>query len=125
MESDLIKTIEDLEYTDTATATYRLLRDTYFYTLRISMILQIIKLFLGTNEFLMLDERSSDNSVFESYLIDKYIDWQHKKPVNFSEIYRKLKEIYSFSRTEKLLLETSNIEEKLWAFFLALSKDSI
>lgn len=125
METDLIKTIEDSDYSDNVKSTFQQLKNTYHYTLRVSMILQVIKLFLSSKEFMLLDERNSNNALFESYLIDKYIDWQHKKSVNFSEIYRKLLEVYSFSSTEKLLLETSNIEEKLWAFFIALSKDSI
>ena len=55
----------------------------------------------------------------------KQIDWQKGKEVNFSEIYRELEKVYSFSASEKRLLEDCKIEEKLWALYLALSKSSL
>lgn len=125
----LIKTIDDKEYTDTVINTYKVLKAMYGYTLRISMILSIIKdVFLGkssNDEFDLIDVRCCNNGPIESFLVDKQIDWQNKKEVNFSEIYDKIKETYPFSRTEKLILDMNNIEEKLWALYLALSKPSL
>lgn len=124
----LIKTIEDKDYTPIVISTFDIIKSRYGYTLRISMILTIIKeIFLGKidEDFDLIDIRSCNNGPIESYLIDKQIDWQNKKELDFSEIYSKILEYYSLSRMEKLILETGNIEEKLWAFYLALSKPSL
>ena len=124
----LIKTINDKDYTDLVISNYDILKSKYGYTLRISMILSIIKdVFLGKSpqeDFDLMDVRSCNNGLIESYLIDRQIDWQNNKEVNFSEMYEKINEVYQFSRTEKLILDT-NMEEKLWALYLALSKPSL
>lgn len=125
-ESDLIKKIDEIDYTPITTATFSILKQKYGYTLRVSMILQIIKDFIGTGEdFHLIDVRTCNNGLIESYLIDKQIDWQKGKEVNFSEIYREIEKVYSFSASEKRLLEDCKIEEKLWALYLALSKSSL
>ena len=121
----LIKTIEDKDYTPIVILTFDNIKSRYGYTLRISMILTIIKeMFLGKigEDFDLIDIRSCNNGLIESYLIDKQIDWQNRKEIDFSEIYNKILEYYPLSKMEKLILETGNIEEKLWAFFLALSR---
>lgn len=125
---NLIKTKNDEVFPSTVVSMFNALRNKYGYTIRISMILQIIKeVFLGNiiDDFLLIDTRTVNNCVIESYLIDRYIDWGKGKEVNFSEIYTELCKAYPFSGKEKLLLEEINIEEKLWAFFLALSRSEL
>lgn len=125
---NLIKTKNDNVFPSTVVNIFNILRNKYGYTIRISMILQIIKeVFLGNmlDDFLLIDTRTVNNYVIESYLIDRYIDWGKGKEVNFSEIYIELCKAYPFSEKEKLLFEEINIEEKLWAFFLALSRSEL
>lgn len=124
-EINLVKNINNVDYTTNVITTFNQLKNKFSYTLRISMILDVVKLCLEKKEFDIIDERLCENGSFESFLIDQYINWRDNKDIDFSKIYNKLKEVYSFSNSEKLLLETINIDEKLWAFFLALSKDSI
>ena len=124
----LTKTIEDKDYTPNVVSTYYSIKSKYGYTLRISMILNIMKdIFLCKpgEDFDLIDTKLCNNGPIESYLIDRQIDWQNKKEVDFSEMYSKIVEFYPLSRMEKLTLETGNIEEKLWAFYLALSKPSL
>lgn len=125
---DFKRTINDTDYTSIVEGTFNTLRSKYGYTLRMSMLLQVMKeVFLNNiiDEFILIDLRSSNNGLIESYLIDRYIDWNKGKEMNFSEIYRKIKETYQFSGKEKLLLEEGKIEEKLWALFLALGRSEL
>ena len=120
--SDLIKNIGESVFPENVVVTELFLKTKYGYTLRISMLLQVLKDFLGITEFTILDERISNNGPIESYCIDQFISWKNGNDVNFSELFRNIKKEYTFSGSEKLKLEEGNIEEKLWAFFLALSR---
>lgn len=120
--SDLIKNIGESVFPENVVVTELFLKTKYGYTLRISMLLQVLKDFLGITEFTILDERISNNGPIESYYIDQFISWKNGNDVNFSELFRNIKKEYTFSESEKLKLEEGNIEEKLWAFFLALSR---
>ena len=120
--SDLIKNIGESVFPENVVVTELFLKTKYGYTLRISMLLQVLKDFLGITEFTILDERISNNGPIESYYIDQFISWKNGNDVNFSELFRSIKKEYTFSESEKLKLEEGNIEEKLWAFFLALSR---
>lgn len=123
---EIIKTIKDKDYTNTARTTYQVLKDRYGYTLRISRILEVIKdVFLSSSEFLLIDLKTSENGQFDSYMIDRLIDWQQDKEVNFSKIKEEIFKTYQFSTSERLTLDSGNLEERLWGFFLALSKPSL
>ena len=57
--------------------------------------------------------------------MDQLINWQQGKEVDFSKIKDEIYKTYQFSSSEKLILETGSIEERLWGFFLALSKSQL
>ncbi len=120
--TELIKTINEKDIPLEVISFWKYLRAKYGITLRISMLLQIIKDFLNISEFDIIDERQCNNGPIESYCIDRFIDWSKGKSVNFSEMFRKICDYYTFSKSEKLRLEEGKVDEKLWAFFLALSK---
>lgn len=119
--SDLIKNIHDNDIPDNVKLTETYLRSKYGYTLRISMILQVIKDFLGKTEFDTIDERFCNNVLVDSTSMDYLIGWSEGKDTNFSELYRILEKEYNFSMSEKLYLDELKIEEKLWGFFRSLS----
>lgn len=122
VKAELIKNKNEVDLPTNVIMTKEYLLNKYGITLRLSTILQIFKDFLDVKEFDIIDERSCDNGPIESYCIDRFIDWQRGDDVNFSNLYNELRKVYTFSRFESLRLEEINIEEKLWAFFLALSR---
>ena len=119
--SDLIKNIHDNDIPENVKLTETYLRGRYGYTLRISMILQVIKDFLGKTEFDTIDERFCNNALVDSTSMDYLIGWSEGKDTNFSELYRVLEKEYNFSMSERLYLDELKIEEKLWGFFRSLS----
>lgn len=120
---ELIKTINDRDYTDIAVNVFNILKSRYGYTLRISRLLEVIKdVFLFGTDLLLVDLKSCSNGPFDSFMMDRMIDWQQGREVNFSKIKDEIYNTYQFSSSEKLILETGSIEERLWGFFLALSK---
>jgi hypothetical protein len=123
---EFIKTINDKDYTDIAVNVFNILKTRYGYTLRISRILEIIKdVFLFGQDLLLVDINFCNNGSFDSFMMDRMIDWQQGKEVSFSKIKEEIYKTYQFSSSEKLILETGSIEERLWGFFLALSKSQL
>lgn len=113
------------DYTDTVKAVYNILSEKYKYTIRITLIFELLKDAFGLKEFDLLDPRLCNNGLLESYLIDKQLDWQNGKEVNFSEISEVILKEGEFSGSEKLLFKTGNIEERLWAIFLAICSPEV
>ena len=120
---ELIKTINDKDYSDIAVNVFQVLKSRYGYTLRVSRLLEIIRdVFLFGSELLLVDIKTCSNGLFDSFLMDRMIDWQQGREVDFSKIKDEIYKTYQFSSSEKLILETGSMEERLWGFFLALSK---
>ena len=113
------------DYTDTVKAVYNTLSKKYGYTIRITLIFELLKYAFGLSEFELLDSRLCSNGLLESYLIEQQLNWQNGKDVNFSEIYEAILKEGEFSCTEKLLFKTGNVEERLWAIFLAICSPEI
>lgn len=115
-----VKNKNDKDYTNTVKEVYKLLSAQFGYTARISNFWELLKNSLGIKEFEIFDPRLSNNGSFEAYLIDKQIDWQSGEDVDFSEIYEAILVTGTFSGSEKLLLSSSNLEERLWAIYLVI-----
>jgi len=120
-----VKNKNNTDYTDTVKAVYNILSEKYKYMIRITLIFELLKDAFGFKEFDLLDPRLCNNNLLESYLIDRQLDWQSGKDVNFTEIYEVILKEGEFSNTEKLLFKTGNIEERLWAIFLAICSPGI
>lgn len=120
-----VKNKNNTDYTDTVKAVYNILSEKYKYMIRITLIFELLKDAFGFKEFDLLDLRLCNNNLLESYLIDRQLDWQSGKDVNFTEIYEVILKEGEFSNTEKLLFKTGNIEERLWAIFLAICSPGI
>lgn len=110
----------DKDYTDTVKSIHQLLSSKYGYTARISNIFELIKDSFGLKEFEILDTKLCNNGLLESFLIDKQKEWLEGKQVNFSDIYEAVLREGDFTASEKLLFNTGNIEERLWAIFLTI-----
>lgn len=116
----LIKNKEDIDYTEVVKDTYSLVRSTLGYTARIINIWDILKLTLGINEFEILMPEMYNNASFESYLVNKQIDWMEGKDVDFHEIYEAVLTVGDFTSEEKRLMINRKLEEILWGIFLAI-----
>ena len=115
-----VKNATCTDYTDTVKYIYHLLRDTYGYNLRIVNVWEYLKLCLNVDEFEILNLRLSNLASFESYMVDRQIDWMNGKDVDFSEIYDAIVTVGDFTTSEKRLMKDRQINEILWGMFLAI-----
>lgn len=116
----LIKNKKDIDYTEVVKNTYNLVRSTLGYTARIINIWDILKLTLGIDEFEILMPEMYNNASFESYLVNKQIDWMEGRDVDFHEIYEAILTVGDFTSEEKRLMINRKLEEILWGIFLAI-----
>lgn len=116
----LIKNKEDIDYTEIVKNTYSLVRSTLGYTARIINIWDILKLTLGIDEFEILMPEMYNNASFESYLVNKQVDWMEGRDVDFHEIYEAVLTVGDFTSEEKRLMINRKLEEILWGIFLAI-----
>lgn len=116
----LIKNKEDIDYTEIVKDTYSLIRSTLGYTARIINIWDILRLTLGIDEFEILMPEMYNNASFESYLVNKQIDWMEGRDVDFHEIYEAILTVGDFTSEEKRLMINRKLEEILWGIFLAI-----
>jgi hypothetical protein len=90
------------------------------------MFWEMLRVAVGKDEeFDILDYKQIQNGTFHSWLIDRQIEWQEGKDVNFSEIYRSFLVAGDFTGSEKLLFETCDIEERLWAMYLVVTSPGL
>ena len=116
----LVKNKNCKDYTDTVKSVYCTLSNKFGYLARVSNFWELLKCSLGLNKFEIFNPRLINNGGFEAYLIDQQIDWQEGRDVNFTDIYESLLSIGEFTQSEKILLSSSNIEERLWAIYLVM-----
>ena len=124
--ADFITNKFNTDYTDTCRFTYHFLWNRFGYNARITMFWEMLRVAVGKDEeFDILDYRQIQNGTFNSWLIDRQIEWQEGKDVNFSEIYRSFLIAGDFTGSEKLLFETCDIEERLWAMYLVVTSPGL
>lgn len=115
----LVKTIDDTDYTDTVRKTYLKLINHYGNSARLNRILEMIKYDLDIKEI-----TPTSTIEFDSWILDKQLDWISGRPVDFREVYNAvltlLNDEYDIE-SEKGLLGVNEIEERIWAIFLASS----
>lgn len=90
------------------------------YTARITRIWEFLTVALLIPKFEILDLNSISPD-FESYIIDRYIDWSNGKDVNLKDIQDAILVAGDFTKNEKILIENPEMEDKLWGIFLAVS----
>ena len=116
----MIKNKENTDYTSSAVLVCNLIVEKYGYTARITRIWEMLRDSLSISEFEFLDFRNISPE-FESYMVDKLIDWNTGKDVDFSQIKDAILTAGYFTGIEKLLLNQEDIEDRLWGIFLAVS----
>ena len=116
----MIKNKESNDFSSSAALVCNLIVEKYGYTARITRIWELLQDALAIQEFELLDHREVKPE-FESYLVDRLIDWNTGKDVDFSLIKEAIFLAGEFTGKEKLLLRQDDIEDRLWGIFLAVS----
>lgn len=116
----MIKNKESNDFSSSAALVCNLIVEKYGYTARITRIWELLQDALAIQEFELLDYREVKPE-FESYLVDRLIDWNTGKDVDFSLIKEAILLAGEFTGKEKLLLRQDDIEDRLWGIFLAVS----
>ena len=116
----MIKNKENTDYTSSAVLVCNLIVEKYGYTARITRLWEMLRDSLSISEFEVFDFRDISPE-FESYLVDRLIDWNTGKDVDFSQIKDAILTVGYFTEIEKLLLKQEDIEDRLWGIFLAVS----
>lgn len=116
----MIKCRTDKDFSGTVKSVYKLLRHKYGYTIRISNYWTLLSDSLGIEKFELLDFKALMNGEFETYLINNQIRWSKGEPVDLGDIVKKTLEIGDFTRTEKEYFESGEVEDRIWAIYLAI-----
>ena len=119
------KSKKDRDFSDITRMTYKVLNYKFGYAARIMDILNLIKESYGLKEFKILDFNNPDLRNFETYVIDQYIDWVKEKEIDFDNIEKAILSIGDFTEMEKLLLQSGDLQDRLWAIFLCLSDPNL
>jgi len=116
----LITNKYNTDYPDIVRLTYRVIVSKEKYSLRITDIWKLLLLAFDLKEFELIDLRLINNGQFESYLIDQQIAWMNGENVNFTDIYNAILTVGDFTANEKLIFNSGNFEERLWAILLVI-----
>lgn len=119
-EEHFIKTKSDKDYSFITRAVYHQILRKFGATARITNLMDMLKYTYEIDEWLLYDPKNLQGAMFTSYLIDRMIDFKDGKPVDFTEIYGTILKEGDFLNSEKRVFEIGNIEERLWAIFLAV-----
>ena len=119
------KSLKDTDYSDITRTTYRVLSYKFGYTARISDLWNLLRMSYGLKEFEILEHNNPEMRNFESYLIDQYIDWVGGKEIEFDNIEEAIFGVGDFTGMEKLLLQSGDLQDRLWAIFLCLSDPNL
>ena len=114
------KSKNDTDYNNITVFVNNMIIDKYGITARITRIWEFILNILSLDEFSFLDMKTI-NPLFESWLIDNFIDWSNGKEVDFSEVRQSILNAGSFSSKEKLLIDQDEFDEMLWGIYLAIN----
>lgn len=121
----MIKSLNSSDYSEVTIAAYKVLSNKYGYSARISSFWNLLADTYGISEFEILDLRTTEAIFFESFITDQYIDWINNREVDFSKTEEAMFRAGDFTGTEKILLSTSNLQERIWAIFLCLSDPNL
>lgn len=100
--------------------TYLQIKSHWGYTARISSLLEMIQYCYGIKEWELIDLRDVNNGDMQSRWMDKAIEFREGKEVDFGELWEDLKKNLTFSTSELNLIETGEIDQRLWAIYTVL-----
>lgn len=113
------KTKDDKDYSDSFKTAYKILQRKN-EILKITDFWRALSIVYGLKEFEILNLRSPHTSEFESYLMDVLIEWVKGDKINLSEIEEAIYTFGDFTEMEKLLFESENLQDRIWAIYTYL-----
>lgn len=116
----LIKNRYSNDYTDIVKSVYHVLSKRFGYLARISDIWLLVATSFNIPKFELIDQTQYQNGEFESYLIDRFIEFRDGKDVNFKDISDAILVVGDFTGSEKLMFEHGKLDERLWAIYLVI-----
>lgn len=115
-----VRNIESTDYTPTVRAVYDSVTMKFKNSARITNLLDMLKYTFGFKEWLLFDPKTFQSAQFTSYLVDRMIDFKEGRDVDFTEVYESILVAGDFVGREKYSFEMGDIEERLWALFMAI-----
>lgn len=97
--------------------TYLQIKNHWGYTARISSLLEMIQYCYGIQEWELIELREVNNGDMQAKWMDSLLEYREGKDVDFGAIWEDLKSRLSFSISELNLIETGEIDQRLWAIF--------
>lgn len=103
---------------------YLKLKEKYGITARATRFLEMFKYALQVDEWVLLDERLILNGQFDSYIIDKTYQFMNGGVIDTREIYDAILTAGDFVQSEKRMFESEQVDEIIWAIFLAITNNN-
>jgi hypothetical protein len=120
-EQHLIKTIDDVDYTEAAKDSYNYLCHRFSpFNRKVTNILEMLKSYFQVDEWQALNERDSMNGMYDSTITDRMIDFMNHRPVDFTKLVNLTMETYTFVGREKRAFVLGKIDEVMWGIFLSI-----
>ena len=105
----------------TAKVFYDTITEKFSFLARVSRFWEMLPLTFGIPRFEILDLGDFRIGQFENYLIDKMIEWENGKEIDFDEVGQRCLGAGDFTGTELLLMSEVNLPLRIWALFLAIT----
>ena len=120
-QQHLIKTIDDVDYTEAAKDSYNYLCHRFSpFNRKVTNILEMLKSYFQVDEWQALNERNSMNGMYDSTITDRMIDFMNHRPVDFTKLVNLTMETYTFVGREKRAFVLGKIDEVMWGIFLSI-----
>lgn len=118
-----INTLDNLS--DSFRATYIMVRDKWKYTARISELISMLKYCYSIEDFELVEIHNINHGEFESWMMDKLIEYKQGHEIDFGEVWEKIKSTYPLTKSELTHIETGAVDERLWAIFTILTNPNL
>lgn len=116
----LVKNRNDNDYTEIVKSVYHLLSIEFKYSAKITDIWLLVARSFNIPKLELIDPGQYMNGQFESYLIDRFIEFRDGKDVNFTDIAEAVEIVGDFTIEEKLMFMHGKLDERLWAIYLII-----
>ncbi len=116
----LVKNRNDNDYTEIVKSVYHLLSIEFRYSAKITDIWLLVARSFNIPKLELIDPGQYMNGQFESYLIDRFIEFRDGKDVNFTDIAEAVEIVGDFTIEEKLMFMHGKLDERLWAIYLII-----
>lgn len=121
-QQHLIKTIDDVDYTEAAKDSYNYLCHKFSpFNRKVTNVLEMLRSYFQIDEWQGLIERDSMNGMYDSTITNKMIDFMNHRPVDFTKLVDLTMETYTFVGREKRAFVLGKIDEVMWGIFLSIA----